>query len=81
MAKEPKKELHAIAYEYKVRDRNGKVRWVPEIDYLHATDTGDARLQYLQSEPPQVMREVRIVGVAKVLGYFVDDNHGDKLSV
>jgi hypothetical protein len=80
MATEPEKKLYAIAYEYRLgRGRNRK--WCADIDYLHATDAGDARLQYLNSEPPQVMREVRIVGIAPVLGYFVNDNHGEKLSV
>lgn len=75
-----KTTLHAIAFEYRV-GRGRHTRWIPEIDYLHAVDVADARLQYLQSEPPSVMREVRIVGVSRVLGYFVDDNKGDKLSV
>jgi len=75
-----KTSLHAICYEYRV-GRGRHTRWIPEIDYLHAVDVADARLQYLQSEPPQVMREVRIVAVSRVIGYFVDDNKGDSLSV
>ncbi len=76
--------LYAIAYERRVAytARNGQRRrkWVPEIEYLHAIDEGDARLQYFQSEVPQVMHETRIVGVAPVIGYHVNDNHGDDVS-
>lgn len=81
--REDGKKLYAIAYEYRLEYVvNGEKRrkWVPEIDYLHAIDDGDARLQYLQSEPPSVMRETRIVGVAPVIGYFVNDSHGDDVS-
>ena len=74
------KKLYAIAYEYKVGEGR-YTRWIPEVDYLHAIDDCDARLQYFQSEPPEVMRQVRIVGIAPVIGYHVHDNHGDKLSV
>ena len=76
--------LYAIAYERRIiYFKNGQRRrkWVPGIEYLHAKDEGDARLQYFQSELPGVMQETRIVGVAPVIGYHVEDNHGDKLSV
>ena len=71
------KRLYAIAYEYRVR----RGKWVPEIDYLHATDDGDARLQFFQSESPAIMRETRIVGIAPVIGHYVHDNHGEAVSV
>lgn len=77
------KRLYAIAYERRVgyvKNGERRYRWVPEIEYLHATDEGDARLQYFQSELPQVMQETRVVGVAPVIGYFVNDNHGDDIS-
>ncbi len=77
------KILYAIAYEKRVSYvKNGQRRrkWIPGMEYLHAVDEGDARLQYFQSEAPQVMQEVRIVGVAPVIGYHVNDNHGDDIS-
>ncbi len=70
------KKLYAIAYEYRV----ARGKWLPEIDYLHAVDDGDARLQFFLSETPEVMRETRVVGIAPVIGYFVNDNHGDDIS-
>lgn len=77
---QPKQQLYAIAYEYRI-GRGRTRKWIPEIDYLHADDGADARLKFFQSEPLEIMREVRMVGVAPVIGYFVDDNKGDKLSV
>lgn len=73
----PKKPLYAIAYEYRVRPGV----WRPEIEYMHAEDNSDARLQFFRSEPNSNHRHMRIVGIAPVLGYFVNDNKGDALSV
>lgn len=77
------KILYAIALErrvvyFKYGERRRK--WVPEVEYLHAVDEGDARMQYFNSELPTVMQEVRIVGVAPVIGYHVNDNHGDDIT-
>lgn len=77
------KILYAIALEKRVSYvKNGqrRRRWVPEVEYLHAVDDADARLQYFQSESPHVMQEIRIVGVAPVIGYHVNDNHGDDIT-
>jgi hypothetical protein len=77
------KTLYAIAYERRViyvKNGERRRRWVAEVEYLHAENEGDARLQYFQSEAPHVMQEVRIVGVAPVIGYHVNDNHGDVIS-
>lgn len=77
------KRLYAIAYERRVTYYAGgrrRRKWVPDIEYLHAIDDGDARLQYFQSEHVGVMRETRIVGVAPVIGYHVNDKHGDDIS-
>ncbi len=71
-----KRLLYAIAYEYRVK----RGVWKPDIDYLHAVDDKDAHFAFFQSESPQVMRQVKVVGVAPVIGYFVDDKHGEQLS-
>lgn len=72
----PKKPLWCICYEEKVRGvlKGHKV-------YVHADTEGEARLQYFYSEPPKKLRQRNIVGVARVIGFFVDDNHGESLSV
>lgn len=72
-----KRLLYCIAYEYRVK----RGVWRPELDYLHANDANDARWWFFQSESPQVFRQVRVVSVAPVVGYFVNDNHGEDLSV
>ncbi len=70
-------QLYAIAYEARIRFGV----WKPDFLYLHAASDGDARWQFLNSESPATMRHMRIVGVAPVLGYLVNDNHGEDLSV
>lgn len=71
------KLLFAIAYEYRVT----MGVWAPAMLYVHAVDAADARVQYLQSEYLENQKHMRLVGIAPVIGYFVHDNHGDKLSV
>jgi len=73
------KQLYAISYIYMVSPGV----WKGDFLYVHASDAGDARLQYFQSNDPEVLqrRHVRIEGVAPVIGYFVNDAHGDDLSV
>ncbi len=77
VGRKEKRLLYAIAYEYRVK----RGKWVPDMDYLHANDAGDARWWFFQSEPPETFRQVNVVGVAPVIGYFVNDNHGEDLSV
>ncbi len=71
------KYLYSIAYEF----RESPGVWKPAILYVHATDAGDARVQYLQSEAEGNHRHMRIVGIAPVIGYHVNDNHGEDLTV
>lgn len=71
-----KKLLYAIAYE----ERRGR-RWFPEVEYMHAQDEAEARIEWLCSDAPQVILERRIVGIAPVVGYKAKDDNGDKLSV
>ena len=67
--------LYAVAIER--IDQQGRV--TPAIEYLHAEDVSHARAQFCYSEPNR--RTSRIVGVALVIGFYVNENHGDKLSV
>ncbi len=48
---------------------------------FHAKDEGDARLKFWRSEQSREFRRIQLVGLAPVVGYLVDDNHGDKLTV
>jgi len=68
-------QLYAIAYEY----RSSRNTWLPEFLYLHAVNDADARLQFFHSQSPHLY--MRIVGIAPVLGYLVNDSHGEDLSV
>ncbi len=75
---EKKKPLYCIAYTWWSIKRK---KWVAEKLYMHADSAGDARVMFMNSEAPETHRRINIVGVAPVIGYFVHDNHGDKLSV
>ena len=68
--------MYAIACEH--FDANERLTSA-EIIYVHATDAGHARQQFIKIHSNQ--RKHRMVAVAPVIGYFVDDNHGEKLSV
>jgi hypothetical protein len=57
--------------------RNGE--WIARKDYLHADDVGEARAKVTVAHPNRNL--VRIIGVAQVIGYHVEDNHGDRLIV
>jgi hypothetical protein len=72
------KQLYAIAYMYLVRPGE----WKGDFLYVHAVDADDARLQYYRSNDPDMLqrRRVQITGVAPVIGYFADDEHGDNCS-
>ncbi len=48
------------------------------IAYLHADTASEARRDYLKSQPPP---GAKVVAVGRVIGYFVDDNQGNRLSV
>ncbi len=50
-----------------------------DFEYLHADDRHHARVQFTVANPDR--RHVRIVEVAQVLGYVVEDEHGEQLSV
>lgn len=68
-----KKPLYCIAF---VDKRSGK----GELLYVHATDSGEARMQYMMSEQMK-LRHLELVGVSPVIGFHVNDSKGEDLSV
>ena len=65
-----KKPLYAVAAEVFVRGQ-----WVADIVHCHADDAGEARLIYCAQE----QRTKRIVAIGTVVGYHVEDEHGEVL--
>ena len=63
--------LFAIAAEHKVGDS-----LVPEIVHVHAADSAQAKFFFLR-DPAN--RNSRIVAIGPVVGYHVEDEHGEKL--
>ena len=72
------KTLYCIAYTFWSPKRQ---TWISQMEYTHAVDVEEARLTFFQSETSGVMRRVNLVGIAPVIGYLVNDNHGDSLSL
>lgn len=66
------KKLFAIACERVV---NGTV--IPEIVHTHALDAANAKFIFLQD--PVHRKNYRIVAVGPVIGYHVEDEHGERL--
>jgi hypothetical protein len=52
-----------------------------EYLYCHAEDAGDARVQFLYSPACKGLSHVSIVAIGPVIGYHVEDDHGDRLTV
>lgn len=65
------KKLWAVCAELLVRPKV----WVPDIMYMHAHDKASALAQYYISKPKA--KKIKIVGVAPVVGYFVDEKTGE----
>lgn len=71
-----KQRLYAVAVEIPIK-RNGKiVGWVPEITHVHADDSLQARAIYMKDS---FHYNHRIVAVGPVVGFHVEDEHGDYL--
>jgi hypothetical protein len=65
------KILYAIAEER----WTGRL-WVPNgITNVHAIDQANARFIYLQTKE----KDCRYVAIAPVIGYHVEDSHGERL--
>ena len=67
------RKLYAIAAEKRV----SKNTWVPEIVHVHADDSANAKFIFLQN--PDHRKNYRIVAVGPVIGYHVEDEHGERL--
>lgn len=62
------------------RNVNGTLRCVTaDVVYVHAIDVVAARLEYFKVH--DIHARWRICAIGPVVGFFVDDAHGDKLSV
>jgi len=70
-----KPKLYAIAFEHPVK-RNGVLTWIPEIVHTHAIDNANARFIFLQDP---LHKKARIVAIGPVIGYHVEDEHGEVL--
>jgi len=70
-----KRKLYCAAYETLV---NGEL--TANKEYMHAESVQDATTQFWNGRI-EADNVVRLVGVALVIGYFVQDNEGRKLSV
>lgn len=67
--------VYAVAYEVYTNDR----RLVPHIDYLKAYNEANAKFLFLSHQPRN--RNLKIVGISRVIGYHAHDDHGDNLSL
>ncbi len=70
-----KRQLYCAAYETLVNDV-----LTANKEYMHAESVQDATNQFWNGRI-EADNVVRLVGVAPVIGYFVQDNAGRKLSV
>lgn len=67
--------LYAIAFEWYSKDTG---EWNPKIEYMHGDNCGDVAFKFSRTVPLHM--KVKVIGVSKVVGYFVKDNQGDILS-
>lgn len=75
--KKSKKLLFCAIVEYSHGSKKNHTITVDHI-YCHAADMEDASFQVRMGEPQSSV--FRIVAIAPVVGFFVHDEHGDKLS-
>jgi len=73
-----KRRLFCAAFETNVLGRPDTI--VANKEYYHAVDVDDATAQFYNGHPPSDC-VIRLVGVAPVIGFFVLDAKGEKLSV
>lgn len=76
MEQQTKRPLFAIAVE--VRNRNNQTVHT-SIEYVHADDTANALYRFRLTCPNT--RRFHVVSVGPVIGFIVEDNKGDVLSV
>lgn len=71
-----KRKLFCAAYEKIIE---GKIKAFKE--YMHAEDVNEARKNFLAGHCNDIIPVSNIVGIARVIGYIVQDDKGEKLSV
>ncbi len=76
VGKEESRQLYAIAFFRRILGTRN--RWAQDMSYLHAFDANDARWWFFEIEPKNV--EINVIDIAPVVGWFVDDEHGEQLS-
>ena len=77
MTEPVKPKLWAVAAERMVKI-NGRIdHWIPEIIHLHATDRLNAQYVFMQDSIHRT--QYRIVAIGPVIGYHVEDEHGEVL--
>ena len=74
---EVKDVLFCVQYEFYQRD--GSYSIIDEN--LHAKSGYQACEDFINSLKPGERKRIRIIAVAPVVGYLVDDKHGDRLTV
>jgi len=75
--KQEERRLYAVACERVIKLPDGKTTIIPEIVHLHAVDEPNARWVFYND--PVHRKHYRIVAVGPVIGYHVDDEHGEVL--
>lgn len=70
-----RRKLHCAAFE---TIQDGKV--IPHKEYLHAESIQEATAAFWAGHPPSD-KITKLVGVAPVIGFYVLDNEGKKLTV
>ena len=68
--------LYAISWCRRAPSVEGGWRLMP-VEYCHAPDDGRARAIFAASHNG---RRDKVIAIAPAVGFFVDDNHGEKLT-
>lgn len=71
------RSLYAIACERLIKLPTGEITIIPEIVHCHALDHANAKFIFLSD--PLHANQYRIVAIGPVVGFHVEDNHGEKL--
>lgn len=65
-----------MAYE----EYRGRNKWVANIEYVHASSPGEARFHCFASNK-RVLRAIRIVGIAPIIGGHAVDSNADRVVI
>lgn len=76
---EEKRELYAVVAKGIIL-KDGKEQWAPlPIQHVHAFSAANAKVTFLDGIPVHKRNRVEIIGAARAIGFFCDDN-GENLS-